>query len=532
MKDAAPEADRPRKMRPDEEWATITTIPIEELVENGGNPRRSMNGPALEELVASVRAHGVLQPILVRPIAAKPPRAAAFEVVAGHRRLAAARKAGLTALPALVRELSDKEALEVAVIENLQRSDLHPLEEAEGYRQLMHVHKYDVARIAERIGRSTKYVYDRVKLLSLTEKAQKLFLDDRITAGHAIILARLKPEDQERAFELGEGYRSSGPLFEEEQTLFTEEQLDGLEEAKAKDPYLGMKTRSVRELQAWVDKHVRFDPSAQDVPDLFPETHGVVRRAKEATEKIIPITHDYQVQPEARDGNRIWGPRSWQRADGAEDSKTCEHSVTGVIVIGAGRGEAFKVCTAKEKCKVHWGAWQRDRAKVERAVSKEGGTGEDRQRVQDRKWKEQREREEAERKRRVAATPAVLKAAAANILKLPAGATGRLADLIVWQLGRGRPLKNAVPRGRTAEDLVRHLAYDAIAQEARDGWNWERFSKFAGAVGVDIAKIMKEQAPVQTSAKPEASAKKVPPARAKGKALKPAKRDRARGKRK
>lgn len=492
--------------------AVAQFIEIDRLVESKTNPRRTVNGPALDELTESVREHGVLQPILVRPIDVKFPKPPgtfeAFELVAGHRRLAAARKAGLQMLPAMVRELDDQAVLEIQLIENLQRSDLHALEEAEGYRQLMATKKYDVARIAERIGRSAKYVYDRVKLLSLIKDAQKLFLEDRITAGHAIILARLKPADQKRAIEVentnhyGDG---NAPLFQHENSLFPPDEHEVQLEKAEKDPYIGLKARSVRELQAWVDKHVRFDAGAADVPDLFPETHVTVKQAKELAEKIIPITHEYHVPPEARDENRVYGPMSWHRADGAEESKTCDHSVTGVIVIGAGRGEAFKVCVAKEKCKVHWGEWQRARAKRQKGAAVKGSTGEARHAAEERDYKLEREKQEIERKRHEKAIPAILKAVA---MEIPEIGLGRISDLVVSAFNRhGGKLSEAVPRGKTAEDLVRHLAYNAISSEA-NAWDWERFAKRARAIGVDVAGILNLVAPVQTSAKPDASAKK------------------------
>ena len=243
-------------------------IPLELIVPSSTNPRRDV-GAGIEELVESVRAHGVLQPILLRPF-----DGCGFKIVAGHRRFEAAKRAGFLSIPAVVRELTDEEALELQVIENLQRSDLHPLEEAEGYRQLMATQHYDVTRIAERIGRSIKYIYDRVKLLSLTERAQRLFLDGRITAGHAVILARLRPFDQERCIGGYNGkHLTPGPLFQVERGLWDPdvEEPGGRFDRKEMDPFEDQKPISVRELQGWVDQHVRFNPGAPDVPDLFPE---------------------------------------------------------------------------------------------------------------------------------------------------------------------------------------------------------------------------------------------------------------------
>ena len=495
----------------------VHTVLIERIAEGKTNPRRTVKDHFFNDLVQSVKDHGILQPILIRPCVVKRKPGDgdfdAFEVVAGHRRLAAAREAELTEIPALVRELTDEQALEIQVIENLQRTDLHPLEEAEGYRQLMHTHKYDVARISERIGRSAKYVYDRVKLLSLTKAAQGLFFDDKFTAGHAVILARLKPADQTRALDVaGQADwrgRRGGPLFDEEHSLFSDEEQEAEEAAVKKDPYRGMKPRSVRELQAWVDEHVRFDHAAQDVPDLFPETHVELARAKEEAEKVVFITRDYAIPNDARDpGQKVLTERAWQRADGEEDSKPCEHSVTGVVVIGRGRGQAFKVCTAKEKCNVHWGEWQRERAKRQKHAAKAGSTGEARAAAERDRYKEDQERRDREHKARQKAMPAIMEALAAKVAEAPAGATSALADVVVSALSRfGGSLSPAVPRGKTAEDLVRHLAYNAIRQSANDGWAWESFSKKARAVGVDVAKILKESAPVQTSAKSGVSVK-------------------------
>jgi len=469
------------------------------------------------DLVQSVKDHGVLQPILVRPRESTHDSVARYEIVAGHRRLAAAREAGLYRIPALVRTLSDQQALEIQVIENLQRANLHALEEAEGYRQLMHTHKYDVARIAERIGRSSKYIYDRVKLLSLTKNAQKLFLEDRFTAGHAVILARLKPADQDRAIATDTDQdwrgRRGGPLFVEEMSLFSDEEEEAEDEAVKRDPWHGMKPKSVRELQAWVDEHVRFDHTRPDVPDLFPETHVELSRAKEEKEKVVFITHDYVIPNDAKDpGQKVLTVRGWQRADGEEESETCEYSVTGVIVIGLGRGQAFKVCTAKEKCKVHWGAWQKERAKRQKEVTKSGATGEDREAANRESLKKQEEREAAERKARMKAIPEILKEVAEKIRKAPAGATSPIGDLVVSLASRyGGSLSQALPRGKSAEDLVRHLAYNVIQRDATDGWGWDRFTKKARAIGVDVSKILKASAAVQTSAPAKGSAKKSKP---------------------
>jgi ParB/RepB/Spo0J family partition protein len=461
--------------------------------ESRTNPRRVVRDKHFEDLIRSVRQWGVLEPVILRPVRDR------YELVAGHRRVAAAREAEIDQVPATVRDLGDREVLEIQLIENIQRADLHPLEEAEGYRQLMHVHKYDVSRIAERLGRSVKYVYDRVKLLSLTKECQTLFLDDRITAGHAVIIARLKPADQARVLDLkgvNKVGASEAPLFHHERTLFTPEQRMARPDRKA-NPYEGLKTRSVRELQAWVDKNVRFDARASDLPDLFPETHQAVTAAKEAKERIVHITYDHHVVEEARTAERVYGPLSWVRVG----EKPCEHAVTGVIVIGPGRGEAFKVCIEKEKCKTHWAKWQKERARNRRAVERESSTGEARQEAQQRKWKEAEARRRAEDARRDKARPAIMKAIAEKVEKAPAGSTSQVAEAVVGSFRQfGGAMSELVPRGKTVEDLLRHLAYNWIVRSCR--YDWNSVLKWAKAFKVDAKKILNEAAPAPKEEKP------------------------------
>lgn len=475
-------------------------VPLDRIIPSKTNPRHTFDLAKLAELTESVRRHGVLQPVLVRP------KGQGFELVAGERRYRAAKAAGLAEIPASVRDLSDVAVLELQVIENLQREDIHPLEEAQGYRRLLETKEYTVARIAERIGRSAVYVYDRVKLLQLTKEAQTLFMDGKISAGHAVILARLKPSDQKRALKPEEN-----ALFQHEVTLFEPGETDD-----RADPLANLKTRSVKELQAWVDKNVRFDMAAEDLPDLFPEAHSTITAATEAAEKIIPITHDYHVTPDAKDGTRTYGPQSWTRADGARGSKTCDLSVTGVIVVGPGRGQAFKVCIEKKKCLVHYGKEIRARKKAEkeRAAlgSAEPGAAAPKKPVPEKdKWKVQQERDEAERARYKKALPEIRTAILEAVAGASADAKGPLADLLVSAITYGGdPVKGLPPRGTTAEDLVRYLAASDLIACAAESWSAMR--ELPGRLkplGLDLKKIVDKAAPPPaTATKEKVTAKK------------------------
>ena len=170
----------------------IQTIRVARIGASPTNPRKHFDQAALDELAESIRRHGVLQPILVRP---NPDRMRGpreeFEIVSGERRWRAAQAAELREIPALVRELGDAEVLEIQVIENLQRADLHPLEEAEGYEALHQRHSYTVADIAAKVGKSERYVYARMKLCALCEKARKAFYAGKLTPTTALLVARI-----------------------------------------------------------------------------------------------------------------------------------------------------------------------------------------------------------------------------------------------------------------------------------------------------------------------------------------------------
>lgn len=165
--------------------ASKPALALSEIHESATNPRRSFDKAALEELTESVRKHGVLQPILVRP------NDQGYELVAGHRRFRAASAAGLDEIPAVVRELDDREVLEIQVVENLQREDLHPLEEAEGYRRLHEDFEYSVDELAAKVGKSKSYVYARMKLCAIAGKARELFLEGKLDASRALLIARI-----------------------------------------------------------------------------------------------------------------------------------------------------------------------------------------------------------------------------------------------------------------------------------------------------------------------------------------------------
>lgn len=157
------------------------------------NPRKSFPPDELAALAENIRLHGVLQPVLIRTVAADPGQhnAPHYELVCGERRWRAARMAGLTHIPAMARDLTDEQVIEVQLVENLQREGLHELEEAEGYERLQKECGLTADQIAEKIGKSRSYVFGRLKLLALEEEPRKAFRDGKLTASTALLIARI-----------------------------------------------------------------------------------------------------------------------------------------------------------------------------------------------------------------------------------------------------------------------------------------------------------------------------------------------------
>jgi ParB family chromosome partitioning protein len=160
----------------------VRSIPIELIRPNPEQPRRHFDPEDLAELAQSIRDKGVLQPILVRPARQAPGE---YEIVAGERRWRASQTAGLAALPALVRELGDIEAFEIAIIENVQREDLNPIEEGRAYSALMGHLQITQEEAARRVGKSRSHVANTLRLASLPESVQEHLIAGRLTAGHA-----------------------------------------------------------------------------------------------------------------------------------------------------------------------------------------------------------------------------------------------------------------------------------------------------------------------------------------------------------
>ncbi len=178
---AAPKAD-----------SSVMRVPLDSIQKSPWQPRRVFAEEGLQELISSIKERGVLQPLLVRR------KGAGYELIAGERRFRASREAGLTTVPVLVMEAADQDALEMALVENLQRKDLNVIEEAEGYRQLADTFRLTQEQIAQRVGKARASVTNAMRLLALGDEVKNLIAGGRVSPGHAKVLLGVESPSEQR----------------------------------------------------------------------------------------------------------------------------------------------------------------------------------------------------------------------------------------------------------------------------------------------------------------------------------------------
>lgn len=174
------EIDQPIQSQSKPAVSADRTVPIEHVSRNPRNPRRSFDPADLEDLSRSIRQHGIVQPVMVRRAGED-----RYEIIAGERRWRAAQMAGLVDIPVIVRDVDDRTALEIAIVENVQRADLNALEEAQGYEQLIAQYGYTQNDLGEVIGKSRSHVANSLRLLKLPDEVRQMLADGALSAGHA-----------------------------------------------------------------------------------------------------------------------------------------------------------------------------------------------------------------------------------------------------------------------------------------------------------------------------------------------------------
>lgn len=239
-------SDKPAKVSADQ------MIPIEFIVRNAENPRRQFDREDLADLARSIRKHGIVQPIVVRQAGDE-----RYEIIAGERRWRAAQQAEIKEVPVLIRNVDDKTALEIAIVENVQRSDLNPLEEAMGYDQLMSQYNYTQNDLGEVIGKSRSHVANSLRLLKLPDGVRDMLVDGSLSAGHArslvstsnplqlakkIVKEGLSVRDAERLAQMDINGASSAISKASESTKF-EKDADTLALERSLSDVLGLKVQ-------------------------------------------------------------------------------------------------------------------------------------------------------------------------------------------------------------------------------------------------------------------------------------------------
>ena len=171
----------------------VRIVPLDHIEQNPEQPRLAMNQEALDELAASIREHGVLQPILVRPVGPN-----TYQLIAGERRWRASKQAGLATIPALIEEIDDDTALEISIIENLQREDISPLDEAAMFDRMVSEHGYSIRKLADKLGKDKGYVENRLRLADAPDEVRELVSLRKDTLSHAYELMKVQDPKRRR----------------------------------------------------------------------------------------------------------------------------------------------------------------------------------------------------------------------------------------------------------------------------------------------------------------------------------------------
>lgn len=490
--------------------ADVRFVDIDLVDPSKTNPRKDFGD--LTGLAASIEQQGIIEPLIVRP------KGKRFEIVAGERRYRACKIANLYKLLCIVRELSNADAIEIQGIENIQRQNLKPLEEAAQYRLLIDTKpdKFSAEAIGKRQGKSPQWVWDLMKLLDLVPEAKKLLDEGRISVNHAIPIARLTAEQQKQVIE------RPGALFQSEgHTLFDDDDDD-----RKPEKYEGMKPRSVKELQAYIAEHIRFDPhkAAAAAPMLFENAVQQVEEAQKRPgrgKKVVAITHNSYVQPDAKDPNeRTFSSVSWKRADGQFGSKTCNASALGVVVTGRGYGDTFEVCVARDKCKIHFAEVVRAKEKREKEKPKESSAAPTTKSTKRRDADIEKERAaqakaELESKAEALATDFVRNAAIEKLSKLPKKLSKAVFALTLEVLKDEIYSTDFYKAKNVTQDNLANILSASFAKEDIEqlelSYEKDRGLAWAKALGVDVKKLEAEaleQVKLQTSGAPKSAAKK------------------------
>ncbi len=334
-------------------------LAIDTIHESTTNPRQTFEESKLHELAESIRQHGLIQPITVRP------NASGFEIVAGARRFRAAQLAEVFSLPARIVELNDAQAMEWQLVENSQRVDVHPYEEAQGFQRLLDLPGYDVTALVEKSGKSASHIYARLSLLQLIPEVAKAFTEERITASHANLLARLPQEHQSTAY--AECWRKDWQ--DKEPHLLPAKHLSAWIQANlylnlAEAPFDREDTTLNPTAGACVTcpRRSGFNTSlfhdvqgdqCLDAPCYQAKTTAHIDRELAARPQLVQLETVWRNPKEQRPGAlQKHQYRELAMPDNPDAAPPCPHTKAAIIVFGRNVGKTVAVCTDTD-CPVH-----------------------------------------------------------------------------------------------------------------------------------------------------------------------------------
>jgi ParB family chromosome partitioning protein len=344
------------------------TIPIVDLTESSTNPRKVFDEERLEELAGSIRSKGVLSPLLVRRINGH------FEIVTGARRYRAAQRAGLDEIPVRIGAFSDEEALEIQIIENIQRADVHPFEEAQGFRALLDREgaDYSIEKIAAKTGKAASFIAKRLKLLDLTQPAADAFTAGHIGVEHALLIAKLAPEMQEKALShCFDGYFAAN---DSERSLVPASRLQAWIEQNV---YLSLKSvpfskedeRLLPEAGSCANcpKRTGFntllfsevkDDSCSDAGCFNRKLDAHITQRIEKMPNLVLISEKYTIAGETpiiprRNYVEVVTRKAKKGKEARPEQRLCDHLKPAIYADGMEKGRLVKVC-ADRTCKVHF----------------------------------------------------------------------------------------------------------------------------------------------------------------------------------
>jgi ParB/RepB/Spo0J family partition protein len=333
---------------------TFEEIAAEKILLSKTNPRSAFDDGLIGELAESIRTHGMLQPILVRPVKK------GYELVSGERRLRAAKQIGLKNIPCHIMEMNDDEAFEAQIIENLQRKDVHPMDEAAAYEKLLQRPGYTIQEVCLKVGKPAEYVHRRMKLNDLLPDYKKMLFEGKILLGHAMELCRLEPDDQKKAERHLNDYRNVlVPAAQFREQLLNSVILDLSSAPFSKeDELLYLKAGSCTACPKRSGANTTLFGDIEEGDRCFngkcfatkKKAHLEKMIAERPGHALIAPAYGYDDKDLKPYKNVLHKPEY-----NTADSKKCPDMRLAIFVTGGDMGKETKICTNR-KCAIHWSA--------------------------------------------------------------------------------------------------------------------------------------------------------------------------------